>query len=46
MQTKLARHTFNAMSGVDVLDKGDLVTGSATLAGDDCGVRKEVLPDL
>ena len=34
------------MSGVDVLDQGELVAGGTSLTGDDGGVGKEELPDL
>ena len=34
------------MSGVQVLDEGDLVAGRGALTGDDGGVSKEELPDL
>jgi hypothetical protein len=34
------------VSGVDVLDQGELVAGGTSLTGDDGGVGKEELPDL
>lgn len=43
---ELSWDTLNTVSGVDVLDQGDLVAGGSTLTGDDGGVSKEELPDL
>lgn len=45
-KTVLRVDTLNPVSGVDVLDKGDLPAGSTTLAGSNGGGSKEVLPDL
>ena len=43
---ELGWNTEDAVSGVDVLDKSNLVAGSTSLTGNDGGVGKEVLPDL
>lgn len=42
----MGRNALNTVGRVDVLDQGDLVAGSGTLAGGDGGVGEEVLPDL
>lgn len=39
-------NALDTVSGVDVLDEGDLVAGSGTLAGDDGAVGEEEFPDL
>jgi cyclopropane fatty-acyl-phospholipid synthase-like methyltransferase len=45
-KTVLAVHTLDSVRGVDVLNKRDLVAGSAALTRGDGAVGKEVLPDL
>lgn len=42
----LAVDALNTVSGVDVLDKGDLPASSGSLAGGNSGVSEEELPDL
>lgn len=43
---ELGVDALNAVSGVDVLDEGELPAGSRALAGDDGGGSQEVFPDL
>ena len=45
-ETELGVDTLDTVSGVDVLDKGELPAGGTTLAGSDGRGSKEVLPDL
>lgn len=45
-EVKLGGDALDTVGRVDVLDKGELVAGGGTLAGDDGGGSKEVLPDL
>jgi hypothetical protein len=45
-QTVLGIDTVNTVNSVQVLDKSDLEACSGTLARRNCGVSKEVLPDL
>jgi len=45
-QGELGIDALDAVSGVQVLDKGDLVAGCGALARDDGGVGEEELPDL
>jgi hypothetical protein len=42
----LSVDAVGTVSGVDVLDHGDLVASSGTLARDNGRVSKEVFPDL
>ncbi len=43
---KLGVNTFDTVSGVQVLDKGDLIASGGALARDDGGVGEEEFPDL
>jgi hypothetical protein len=45
-ETELGVDAIGTVSRVDVLDHGDLVASSRTLAGDDGRVSEEVFPDL
>jgi hypothetical protein len=45
-QTELSVDTIDTVSGVQVLDQGDLVASCTSLSGNDGGVSQEVLPDL
>lgn len=45
-KAKLTRNALDAVDGVDVLDQDNLVASCASLARDDSGIGKEVLPDL
>jgi hypothetical protein len=45
-KTELGVDTIGTVSGVDVLDHGDLVASSGTLTRDNGRVGKEVFPDL
>jgi hypothetical protein len=45
-QVELRWNALDTVSGIQVLDKRDLIASGSTLAGGDGGVRKEVLPDL
>ena len=44
--SKLARHPFNTVGGIDVLDENDLIASSTTLTGNDGRPGEEDLPDL
>lgn len=46
LQAVLGVNALNTVGGIDVLDHGELPTGSASLAGDDGRVGQEVLPNL
>lgn len=45
-ETVLRVDALNTVSGVDVLDEGELPAGSTTLARGDGGGGEEVFPDL
>lgn len=45
-KTELRRNSLDTMSGVDVLDKGDLIACGRALTRDNSGVGQEELPDL
>lgn len=45
-QAELSRDTLNAVGRVDILDAGDLETGSRALTRDDGRVGEEEFPDL
>lgn len=45
-EVELGGDALDTVSGVDVLDKSDLVASCSTLAGGDGGRGKEVFPDL
>lgn len=45
-ERELGADSFDAVSRVHVLDKGDLVAGCGPLTRDDGGVGQEELPDL
>lgn len=45
-ESELARHTFDAVGRVDILDQDDLVASCRSLAGDDGRVSKKKIPDL
>jgi hypothetical protein len=45
-ETELGVDAIGTVSGVDVLDHGDLVASSGTLARDNSRVSEEIFPDL
>lgn len=46
LKAELSRNTLSTVSGVDVLDEGNLEGGGGTLAGSNSRVGQEELPNL